>query len=140
MPACTVLVDGKRVVLPEREHHISPQMVGDLLVTAKEGGIGYWAEVRHYEAPKNGVPFMVSPDLGLYKFCDYPLNGGSVTLADVEGDEGPWTLDFASLERGLKVMAEKFPQHFYNIVQDNIDADTADAFVQCAVMGDIVFG
>lgn len=45
-----------------------------------------------------------------------------------------------SIEKGLQVMADKYPRHFNDIITENDDAETADVFVQCAVLGEVVFG
>jgi hypothetical protein len=52
----------------------------------------------------------------------------------------PTLLDWASLQRGLAVMAEKYPHHFADFIEGAEDAETSDVFVQCAVLGGIVFG
>ena len=54
----------------------------------------------------------------------------------------------ASIKVGLQLMADckdlkgkQIPaRHFKNIATDNEDAETADVFMQLAVMGEIVFG
>ena len=118
---------------------ISKQQVADLLSTASEGGINYWAEVSDYSAPP-ALPYRFDKS-HVYKFVDYPLNGGSVTIDSAEADDGgPWVLDGAAIERGLGVMANKYPRHWRSIVEDNQDAMTADVFVQCCLFGEIVYG
>jgi hypothetical protein len=37
-------------------------------------------------------------------------------------------------------MAEKYPHHFADFIEGAEDAETSDVFVQCAVLGGIVFG
>ena len=118
---------------------ISKQQVADLLSTASEGGINYWAEVLDYSVPPE-LPFRFDKSY-VYKFVDYPLNGGAVTIGPLEEDgDGPWTLDGAAIERGLGVMANKYPRHWKSLIEDNADAETADVFVQCCLFGEIVYG
>jgi len=37
-------------------------------------------------------------------------------------------------------MAEKYPRHFANFAQEAEDAETGDVFIQCCVLGEIVYG
>ena len=42
--------------------------------------------------------------------------------------------------KGSQIMANKYTWHFDNFINDNADAETGDVFLQCSVLGDIVFG
>ena len=44
------------------------------------------------------------------------------------------------VHHGLDVMAREYPKHFAKVMADDGDADTADAFVQCAVFGKVIYG
>lgn len=37
-------------------------------------------------------------------------------------------------------MAEKFPDHFGDLMSENGDSITDDVLIQCIVLGDIVYG
>jgi hypothetical protein len=37
-------------------------------------------------------------------------------------------------------MAADYPRHFADLVNENDDADTGDAFVQCCVFGEVIYG
>lgn len=41
---------------------------------------------------------------------------------------------------GLKLMAEKHGSHFGDFMNENEDAITADVFLQCVVLKDVVYG
>lgn len=118
---------------------ITKMMIADLLSTASEGGISYWAEVLDYVEPAS-MPFRFDKE-HIYRFVDYPLNGGSVTIRDAE-EEGPegWILDGEAIKRGLQVMATNHPKHWQDVLTDNHDAATADVFVQCCLFGDVIYG
>lgn len=114
-----------------------------------EGGIGYWAKVQRYVPPPEGAELNVGLEGDdvfcerTYKHIHYPMceAGGAVVLRDKEADDGKdLVLDYPAIERGLQVMAEKYPRHFADFVQENGDATTGDVFVQCALLGDIVYG
>ena len=37
-------------------------------------------------------------------------------------------------------MAEKYPRHFTDMIQEQDDATTADVFFQCVVLQDVIYG
>ncbi len=61
-------------------------------------------------------------------------------LEDFEDEKARHTLTLAKIKKGLTIMANKYPKHFASILQDNTDADTADVLLQCALLGEIVYG
>lgn len=73
-------------------------------------------------------------------------DGFALTLRDSENDdyedEGGklYRIERRDLEIGMKVFAEKYTNHFADFISENDDADTGDAFLQCVVFGEIVYG
>lgn len=67
------------------------------------------------------------------------LDGKATASVKPFGDK-PEELTGAKIVAGLKVMAEKFPHHYRNLIIDNADAETGDVLIQCALFGDIIFG
>jgi hypothetical protein len=41
--------------------------------------------------------------------------------------------------RGFTIMAEKFPRHWQDFVNDNSDVITADVWFQCVCFGDVIY-
>jgi len=111
----------------------------NLLCCAMEGGIGYWASIAEYIYPDGRGPSDYT-----YRHLELPLsvNGGAVVLVDAcdEGGFDAVRLDRQALKRGMQIMAEKYPWHYANFANENADAETGDAWVQCSVFGEIVFG
>jgi len=66
-------------------------------------------------------------------------SGAAILLQEIDG-ENVLRLDRAALEPGLQIMAEKYPRHFANFAQEAEDAETGDVFIQCCVLGEIVYG
>ena len=116
---------------------ITTQQVVDLISCAFEGGSNYWC---HSAIRVDGaVGSIYEPE-----FWD---NGGQLIMAyddpdaDDEGDcTGSKTIGLPELEAGLAIMAEKYPSHFGDLMNDNTDADTGDCFLQCVILGDVVYG
>jgi hypothetical protein len=123
--------------------------LADLICEGFEGGVGYWAQIVKYDEPKElkyTMDTLEDKKFGephVYKHIDYPLNeGGAVYVMETGDDEsGPiHRLDYEALMRGLKIMQEKWPRHFANWISETDDAETGDVFIQCCLLGDIVYG
>ena len=122
---------------------ISRDSLAYLLCSGMEGGISYWAEVVGYEHPE---PYDLRDYFSdewsskLYKHIHFPLlPGGAVILRDKEEDKH-YKLDLESLLNGMRILANKYPSHYANFLNDDFDAFTGDVFIQCAVLGDIIYG
>ena len=124
----------------------SDQQISDLLCTAFEGGSNYWYMIEEKIPPKATFDEMTgqmvkSPDCVFVQ--DYPIDGGALVISEMSGykhgGKTKWTLDRAALEKGLQVMADKFPSTFHDLVNENADADTGDCFLQCCLFGDLIF-
>jgi hypothetical protein len=120
-----------RVRIPE-------QKIQDLIVSSVEGGSNYWAK---FVFPKD------------YKqkckdYSEIPFNNDNIEVFDIETDELLGVLNKASIKVGLQLMADckdikgkVVPAiHFKALATDNEDGETADVFLQLAVMGEIVYG
>lgn len=119
---------------------IAEAQIWDLLVTAFEGGISYWGSIEDYEVAPPGT---FTPREGkVCKYADYPLSSvGTVIIRDHKTPENNFLkLNRAAIERGLKVMVEKYPWHFGTFLRGNGDVETADVFIQCCAFGEIRYG
>jgi hypothetical protein len=135
---------------------LSRSRIADVLCSGMEGGIGYWAAIVRYDAPPEGVElctFWRDSSLGdeVFRHIHYPMceAGGGVVLEHDpvrkddqmnEDDMAESTLNWPKLEKAVQLMAEKYPGHFKNILDDNDDAETGDVLVQLALFGELVFG
>lgn len=121
------------------------QRVSDVLCSAIEGGSNYWyeyvgeVEPKTWEFDSELVPGLPA---GVHYLHDYPLNpGGALLLGDMEdSDHGTMRLDSEAVQKGLVVMAEKYPKHFANILTEDDDAETGDVLLQCCLFGGIIYG
>ena len=111
------------------------ERVNDLLCCAMEGGSNYWYIIKEYGNPdKEKVEF---------RHLDLPfLENGYLMIGTVDdsNDDEPIRLDRAAMQKGLQIMADKYPWHFDNFINENDDAETGDVFLQCSLLGDIVYG
>lgn len=123
-----------------------------LLCCAREGGSNYWIRRIMVTYPESDIPKVYinesedatkrdDPDaiewgpLYVAPLCE----GGSWEVTIDEDDAKPIRLDRDAILRGLTVMREKHPQHFGDALSGNEDADTGDCFLQCALLGKMVY-
>jgi hypothetical protein len=121
-------------------HQISLDRISNLLCSAFEGGSNYWYEIQKFVEPKT-ITFRTDEDQ-VYKHLDYPLNdGGAVIVGDIEDEDSePKRLDLDAIKKGIQIMAEKYPRHMSDFLNDNDDADTGDIFLQCCLFGEAIYG
>ena len=118
------------------EVRIEEQKIKDLLCCAFEGGSNYWIGKIKYTNPND-----IEVNHG---YVDLPfIEGCCVTVYDTEYDEeeGKYkgVLNKESIQSGMQILADKYPHHWKDINQDNEDANTGDAYLQCCLFGEVVF-
>lgn len=119
---------------------ITAQQIADQFSTAVEGGISYWASGFN----------LVEPERKTLKekpwYADPKLYEGEFRIRIIQQEEHlagaglEFFLTRETVQSGLDVLATKYGHHISDIVGESGDADTADAFVQCCLFGDIVYG
>ncbi|MEG1563827.1 MAG: hypothetical protein RR365_08885 [Bacteroides sp.] len=114
---------------------VTQEDIDDIMCTALEGGITYWC-------CKAGV--VGKKYLGTYA-SEQISRGGELKLYDAESDD-TWVLTRDKFLNGIKLWAE-FGSDPCTAIQGNgtldccqIDAEIADAIVQYAVFGSLIFG
>jgi len=119
------------------ELDISGERLANLMTTAIESGDPVTTAARGGWC--NGI-FCASPDSDWYTrpaFFDLNFRFDVVEVDDENtGHEITHHIDPDKVKRGLAVMAEKFPHYLANILADDIDAPTADIFLQAVVFGE----
>ena len=123
------------------QHEITDSRLAHLLCTALESGHSSWAQITHTEEPK--VPDRQKPwgDEYTPSYIYSPLSkGGFIQICDIEDGGKKYAIARLNLQQGLITMATDYPKHFADFLTGNDDAITADVFLQCAVLGDVVYG
>jgi hypothetical protein len=110
--------------------NIPEQRVNDLVCAGMESGCYGSFTIVGYEN-----------ESGPYRHIDTPFKGGTILMQDKYGDEPTvYRLDLAALKKGLQILGEKYPHLMSDFVNENEDAITGDAYIQCCLLGDIVYG
>lgn len=128
---------------------ISDQRIAELLCAGFEGGVGYWCRIMDTREPAK-VEQVLDAGRGdgqVWPFYDYPLTGGATVcrIDDGETEEDdeeyvPLVLDRTAINRGLAVMQQKYARHFGDFLAEREDATTGDVFIQCCLLGEVIYG
>ena len=113
---------------------ISDQQIADQIVTALEGGSNYWVQWAKL-TDQNGK------QVRKIDLVDHPelVPTTKLLLMEDEGDE-PVEINYDKIKTGLEKMAEVYPNHFSDLINETGDATTADVFIQMAAFGELVYG
>jgi hypothetical protein len=120
------------------EYKIPLQRISDLLCSAFEGGSNYWYMIDHYEYPIGSC----DKDFE-FKYLEIPLVvGGSVIIGNSFKDKKYMNkvLNLKSINKGLKLLAKLYSNHFNDFITENDDAITSDVFLQLCLFGELVYG
>jgi hypothetical protein len=111
---------------------VNDDIVTNLLITAFEGGSNYWYAMLQ---PAWGDEEEGSLE---YWHAELPLTEtGGVVFMDVEEDQ-LHHIDRATLEAGWAAFKET--HHYQDAIDENDDAWTGDAFLQCCCFGEVIYG
>ena len=112
-----------KVTIPAVETNLDEQFVKDIMVTAVEGGINYWACLTSVER-------------------DADLNVLSIEGHDAEDEETEFKADLSTILLGLQmcVTEGRYVDAIRNSDASELDADDADLILQMGVFGEVVYG
>ena len=114
---------------------VGRERISDLLCNAFEGGSNYWADsVRVIES---GNSELAGRELNYVS--DHLAYGATISIKDDEA-ESTYMIGEAQIQSGLDRMAEDYTHHWIDFLNENDDATTGDAFLQCCVFGEVIYG
>ena len=107
---------------------IPTKAVFDTVLSGVEGGIQYWARLISLWTPaRSGSPDECETDLRLV--CDLV----ELDSAELISLREQWAT-------GLRLMAERYPRKFAELVEGTGDATTGDVLIQLAAFGELRYG
>ena len=114
------------------------QRIADLMVGSIEGESGYWCSgvYLHTKHDLKETPWYSDPSLYGQEFAIQVVE----YEASEEDSDGRHNVNKEKLARGLQIMSEKHPSHFADLMNEQDDAITADIFLQCVALGEVVYG
>ena len=118
--------------------------IKDIIITALEGGIGYWGclfnEGKEFD---DFYKLQSYHRLSTSEFvADLILNEKSVILYDTELDfdeAEKWELNLTKLLNGIKLYIINSKQINFPLI-DKLDSNMADSIIQYALFGELVYG
>lgn len=136
-------IDKNEVAVEIAGHKITWDQIRNLLCSALEGGSNYWYTIDKFVPPEGGARPWPGED-HIFRHLDYPcMPGGSLVIEARDNDhpkEAFKPVNRETLVEGMKLMARNYTQHFADFVGESDDACTGDVFLQCACLGELVYG
>lgn len=120
-------------------YKIESKDLADLIVTAFEGGSTHWCESAELTLAPEYEP--TADQLGVVQYSHPQVYDGEYQFKVIYDDNqrgkliGP-----KEMQIGMELFANKSPKHFWDFIEENYDAETADVFWQYVVLGDVVYG
>lgn len=122
-------------------HEITNRRLADLITTGLEGGMSPWLSTFKWKGGDITPGKIWYYEDDTYERDDFAVE---VTFDDPDAEEGTFTgkrtLTIQDFHLGLQTFAVKVPDQFAEFLNDNEDANTGDCFLQCLILGDIVYG
>ena len=134
---------------------LSIENIKDILTTAVEGGIGYWAVLCNDTKEWAEAKKLAKEELGdtpcycdvMYKMFElnYPVIFEDNTCVEYgEDDCERWELTLEKLLKGCKFFEERVAIHGTSLLlmleNGDFDANDADCIIQYALFGELTFG
>jgi hypothetical protein len=121
--------------------NVPAQKISDQLTASFEGGSNYWlqsAALMKADNKPTDRPWYSCPEVFEGAF---EVQLGYDDPSEYEGlGNGRKVITDADVRSGLDVMRREHPKQFAKVMTGDGDADTADAFLQCCLFGEVVYG
>lgn len=120
----------------------------DIIATACEGGIGYWAvlwnEGKEWDEAEKRLLESGEDPLYCDVFWEVLRSGGKVKFTDAESEKpdskGTWYMDLEKFKSGCAQYAKERGSVVKALADGAFDAIEADCLFQYALFGEIIYG
>lgn len=126
----------------EAKIQVPYEKIANAIIGAIEGGSTYW--MQDFLMEETGAPlpegsiWYAEPRFYQYGF-KIKANYDDPDLGEGNA-KGSRVLTMTDFEKGIQIMAEKYPRHFSDLMNETDDAITHDVLMQCIVLGELVYG
>lgn len=118
----------------------------NMLVNAFEGGSNSWYMIEDHILPAGATiedfckGGRYQPKGGYHHWSQLvPTVPGGALLVKGDDHGGIVALNLTALKAGAKVMRDKYPRNYLDIIEGNDDSETGDIFLQCAMYGELIY-
>lgn len=73
------------------------------------------------------------------QWADVLLGGGLLEIEDFEAEE-THEISLDDVVKGFKILVIDYPKHYANIMSEEADFYDYDAWLQCVVFGEVIYG
>ncbi len=127
------------------KYEIPEQLIRDIIITACEGGIGYWSQLESYDGPAIADGVEGSLPLRIREIEEEGWDESTTVY-------GPWRdLGIPEVIAGLQKMVQEWPDRLdtqrmmqaianYDSGNYDFDAGDADSVIQHALLGELTYG
>lgn len=127
------------------KYEIPEQLIRDIIITACEGGIGYWSQLESYDGPAIDEGAEGSLPLRIREIEEEGWDESTTVY-------GPWRdLGIPEVISGLQKMVQEWPDRLdtqrmmqaianYDSGNYDFDAGDADSVIQFALLGELTYG
>jgi hypothetical protein len=117
---------------------VTGEMLGNAMCSAVEGGSTYWCSKMRTIPASIGDGDKYSHWYYDAKFWEDETC--SIAVWDSEDEDKRHVVTREMVTKGVQTMAEKYPDHFKDLVTMEGDANTGDVLLQCIVFGELIYG
>lgn len=114
-------------------YYYTDEDLKDILITALEGGIGYWACLDNTEGAWSEQPENMPTSEYAWQIL---YNCGTLRFIDEEDDDEEYTMNLADFYKGIGLAIKNKD---WDGDMDNVDACVADMIMQYAMIGSVVY-
>ena len=115
-------------------YYYTEEDLKDILITALEGGIGYWACLDNTEGAWSEQPENMPTSEYAWKIL---YDCGTLHFTDEEDDDAEYALNLADFFKGIGLAIKNKD---WDGDMDTLDACVADCIMQYAMIGSVVYG
>lgn len=115
-------------------YYYSDEDMQDIVISAIEGGIGYWACLDNTTEAWKDKPKDVPVSEWAYEILK---KGWKLEFTDEEDDEAKYEIDWDSFVIGIQ---SAISGHVWDGDIDSVDSIIADCIFQYAIFGEVVYG